>query len=180
MSERLLAYIWNTGGGDDELAEVRRMTEAEQVGFIPEVRATGLYRVDSEARVRLTHPDGRGWQAWKHLPSGRAILDNAPGKHWLPGGGNVAYLLTEEQYQTLKTEYEQAVTAYRAKQEAIRSAGDQKRLAAFAEAKRTGEPQPLESWMAPCGSRGVECSTDFVCEYAMPDGTAKIERQHTF
>lgn len=65
-------------------------------------------------------------------------------------------------------------------QEAKEQAVEEERQAKFAEARRTGERVELRSWMADCNDPREECSLDHVTEYAMPDGTTKIERQHTW
>lgn len=49
-----------------------------------------------------------------------------------------------------------------------------------ATAKATGERQILHSYMDDCKDAREECSTDYVTIYAMPDGTTKTERQHTW
>ena len=50
----------------------------------------------------------------------------------------------------------------------------------FTEAKATGEKVFLQSWVADCNDPNEECSTDIISEWAMPDGTTKITRQHTW
>lgn len=50
----------------------------------------------------------------------------------------------------------------------------------FDTAKATGEKQVLRSYTASCNDPHEECSTDAVTVYAMPDGSTKTERQHTW
>lgn len=50
----------------------------------------------------------------------------------------------------------------------------------FTLAKETGEKQLISKWIEDCDDRTLECSTDICYLYAMPDGTQKIERVHTF
>ena len=52
--------------------------------------------------------------------------------------------------------------------------------AIFATAKETGKKQYINHYMADCNDPREECSTDVVTVYAMPDGTTKTERQHTW
>jgi hypothetical protein len=52
--------------------------------------------------------------------------------------------------------------------------------AIFAVAKETGKKQYINHYMADCNDPREECSTDVVTVYAMPDGTTKTERQHTW
>lgn len=50
----------------------------------------------------------------------------------------------------------------------------------FAEAKRTNQKVLLRSFMDRCNDPNEECSSDSVVIYAMPDGTTKTERTHTW
>jgi hypothetical protein len=50
----------------------------------------------------------------------------------------------------------------------------------FEAAKTTGERQVLRSYIADCNDPKEECSTDIVTVYAMPDGTTKTVRNHTW
>lgn len=52
--------------------------------------------------------------------------------------------------------------------------------AKFAEAKETGEPVLLQSWTEDCNDPHEECSTDTIMTFAMPDGTRKTQRHHTW
>jgi hypothetical protein len=52
--------------------------------------------------------------------------------------------------------------------------------AIFVTAKETGVKQQIRHYMADCNDPQEECSTDVVTVYAMPDGTTKSERQHTW
>lgn len=52
--------------------------------------------------------------------------------------------------------------------------------AKFAEAKETGDPVVIRRWSEPCNDPYEECDVDNLVEYAMPDGTTKVERHHTW
>ena len=54
------------------------------------------------------------------------------------------------------------------------------RQAKFDEAAITGQPVVLQSYATDCNDPKEECSTDIVTVYAMPDGTTKTTRQHTW
>lgn len=54
------------------------------------------------------------------------------------------------------------------------------REARIAEAVRTGLPVEIFRTMAPCSDPREECSADLVVETAMPDGTVRTTRQHTW
>lgn len=54
------------------------------------------------------------------------------------------------------------------------------RAAKFAEARETGKPVILAKWSEDCDDLEEECSMDIVTEYAMPDGSTKRKRSHTW
>ena len=55
-----------------------------------------------------------------------------------------------------------------------------KRAQAFAESISTGKPVILRSWSEECDGSVDECDVDNLYEYAMPNGTTKIERNHSY
>ena len=50
----------------------------------------------------------------------------------------------------------------------------------FALARETGKPVEISRFMAECNDSREECSTDLITVLAMPDGTEKTTRQHTW
>lgn len=52
--------------------------------------------------------------------------------------------------------------------------------ALFAKARETGEKQVIEQYSVPCNVPEEDCDIDIVTIYAMPDGTRKTERHHTW
>jgi len=54
------------------------------------------------------------------------------------------------------------------------------RQAIFDTAKETGEKQVLRSYATDCNDPKEECSTDIITVYAMPDGSTKTDRTHTW
>jgi len=57
---------------------------------------------------------------------------------------------------------------------------DEKTVAIFAKAKETGEKQVLRQWSGECNDPDESCDIDNIYEYAMPDGSVKTERHHTW
>ena len=47
-------------------------------------------------------------------------------------------------------------------------------------AKQTREMQVIDKWMEECNDPKEECNTDLVTAYAMPNGTKKFVRNHTW
>jgi hypothetical protein len=70
--------------------------------------------------------------------------------------------------------------AARAKKQAALDAKLDKRAIAFAEAKRTNERVVLRRWSEGCDGSTEECDVDNLTEYALPDGTTKVVRNHTW
>ena len=78
-------------------------------------------------------------------------------------------------------EYANPINEAKAAAKVEREKKEEKRVAEiFATAKKTGKPQELSHWTDDCNDPSEECSTDIVHLYAMPDGTAKKTRQHTW
>ena len=50
----------------------------------------------------------------------------------------------------------------------------------FEIAKQTGKKQEIESWTEECNDPNEECNVDQIVIYAMPDGSRKKERYHTW
>lgn len=50
----------------------------------------------------------------------------------------------------------------------------------FELAKQTGEKQLISKWMEDCNDPKEECSTDLCCLWAMPNGSKKTTRNHTW
>jgi hypothetical protein len=79
----------------------------------------------------------------------------------------------------VKDEYEKRLAEIE-REKADKLAAEQKRAEVFAKARTTGEKQVLDNWMAPCNDPNEQCSDDACTEYALPDGTTKVERVHTW
>lgn len=50
----------------------------------------------------------------------------------------------------------------------------------FSKAKETGKPQIINRWSEACNDPHESCDIDNIVEYAMPDGSKKTERYHTW
>lgn len=50
----------------------------------------------------------------------------------------------------------------------------------FKQARETGEKVELERWTAGCDDPSADCDLDIIVKYAMPDGSTKTERYHTY
>lgn len=104
-----------------------------------------------------------------------------------PCGDAMAYEISPEDEKILVREQEVAMaeaakTASLLATEAEAEQARQDAIAneAFNKARATGKPIVLNSWTEDCDDPREECSTDVVTLYAMPDGTRKTKRQHTW
>ena len=91
-------------------------------------------------------------------------------------------LLAEQVTAKEKAEKEAAEAAEKkaAEEAAQNAAAEAERQAKFDKARKTGRPVLLQKWSEPCNDPREECSLDICCQYAMPDGTIKTERNHTW
>jgi hypothetical protein len=94
-------------------------------------------------------------------------------------------LISDELVKTLGEEftYEEAVAYMQPSNDAKtakKGEAQAKIDAIYALAKETGEKQLLSSWSDDCNDPEEDCSLDMVYEYAMPDGSIKNERSHTW
>lgn len=74
-------------------------------------------------------------------------------------------------------EYAKPIQEARDKKEAVYNAQLEER---FSEAKSTGKPVVLRSYHEDCDDSGEDCDVDILTVYAMPDGTKKTIRTHTW
>lgn len=102
-------------------------------------------------------------------------------------GDFMAYEISPEDEEILAREQEVAVAeaakvTARAEAEAQfeKAKEDSIEKGKFDMARETGKPIILNSWMEDCNDPREDCSTDVVTLYAMPDGTRKTKRQHTW
>jgi hypothetical protein len=149
-------YLW-PAGTDWDLIEARLKRED-----LP---------IPDEIRARLKTED------WKRIAAETSAAP-APGGYTSYGGyrfdaAGLAAILA------LHADRKAEVDAAKARKAAER---DAKTTAAKAEAKATGKPVELARWTEECdGADGVdECSLDVCRRLAMPDGSIRISRQHTF
>jgi hypothetical protein len=77
-------------------------------------------------------------------------------------------------------EYTAHNEAKKATEEATKKAKQSRMDEFLCQAKATGEKVLIKQWMEDCNDKNMECSTDVVYEWMMPDGSTKTTRQHTF
>ena len=135
-----------------------------------------------ERKIVLRWHDGEYLSGWEVFGAAAALLEELGLAEYVDGWG---YHVADAAVKALGKEftYSQAVEFTRPAREAAeaqKAAADQERQAKFDEARETGKPVLLQKWTEPCNDPREECSLDIVQQYAMPDGSVKTERNHTW
>lgn len=158
-------------GGDTGKEELLEVYIAEKQGnFKDEVYVTHSF--PNAKRYQI--PTGVARELTQHkyalnLPNGKKVL--AVGNHY-----GQKWLIPEEIAQQIIEaieKHEREKTEKAAEKEA-------QTQAIFEKAKQTETPQELVQYCDDCGDPNEECSIDIVTIYAMPDGTRKEQRSHTW
>ena len=143
--------------------------------------------ISGEKHIQLRYHDGEYLSGWSPVGQSSDIMQKLGlaeyvsgwGLHVEPktikelGGPEFTYQQALELSQTREHAKEQAKKAAQEKQDAALQA-------AINKARETGKPVLLKSWMEDCSDPREECSLDLVTIHALPDGTTRTERQHTW
>ena len=98
----------------------------------------------------------------------------------LPSSESSIFYITEDQFKQIKSWIENEDKKAEAEKAAKAKEEEERKQTIFEKAKETGEKQILSRWTDDCNNPREECSTDIVTVWAMPDGTTKTTRQHTW
>lgn len=132
---------------------------------------TGYF--DGDPNYRYTAADGTEvtWSDVTYLGHVEAKRPN----------GTVAWV---ERVAYIPNDRLEAIRAEKAAKAAAKAAkkaeAEAKRAAAFELARDLGQPAAIRSWTDSCNDRSKECSTDILTEYALPDGSTRTDRVHTY
>jgi hypothetical protein len=138
--------------------------------------------IDGNVKIKASYHDGEylsGYQVWGHAAK---LLGDLKLVKRISGWG---YLINDDVIKEIGEEFTYAQAAEFAqpkldaiaKEKAEREAAIQ---AKFKEVKETGKPVILFSYSEECNDPKEDCDVDNIIEYAMPDGTVKTERHHTW
>jgi hypothetical protein len=174
------ALIVEHGGFDCELAYVTRPTaeEIDNGGWSDWFKSLIHYVCDDTPRHKV--------ESYNHniylnsIKSAQEVIKGSKSAGACPGTNNSIYYLTDEQWDAILSEYNALLQSKLDKIAKTEDEETEKKDKAFAEAARTGEPVVINSWMEDCDGSVEECSTDMVTLCAMPDGTTKTSRSHSF
>jgi hypothetical protein len=185
-----------------EAEENRKKQEAERKNKLIESGVaklalvfSGSYQSDVEIWYVMDATDKESYQDWcreqmrdyvklvytvgNHNNIAKEIHKNRKSDGMLRSEG-VCYYLTDEEAKAIKAEDTKEKDAKKALEEEIVKNDGKRVEEIFTKARETGEKQILSSTMCECNDKSEECSTDIVTVYAMPDGTTKTNRQHTW
>jgi hypothetical protein len=159
-------------------AEDQAAKAAEKVAREEEVRAIRA----GEKAIAVHYHDGEYLSGYEVYGPAAQLLEEIGLAKYVTDWG---YHVPDKTVQTLGETftYPAAVEYMRPAQEATAAKKTEalaKIAAAYAEAKATGKPAVLATWMEDCDGSVPDCSTDAVTKWAMPNGTTKITRIHTF
>lgn len=135
-----------------------------------------------EKAITVRYHDGEYLSGWEVFSQAANLLEGLGLAKYVNGWG---YHVPSEVVRALGESftYPAAVEHTRPAAEAAvakkAQAADDRR-AKFDTARQTGKPVLLRRWTADCSDPEEECNLDIVCEWAMPDGSLKTERQHTW
>ena len=151
---------------------------AEEAARQEEIRAMKA----GERKIVLHWHDGEYLSGWKVFSPAADLLEELGLAEYVDGWG---YHVADAAVKALGKEftYSQAVEFTRPVREAAeaqRAAAEAERQAKFERARETGRPVLLAQWTEPCSDPREECSLDIIRQYAMPDGSVKVERNHTW
>ena len=126
--------------------------------------------------------DGEYLQGWEVYGEEAEMLERIGAAEYVSGWGyeikpQVVEALGSEFTYAQAVEYMQPENDAKAAKKAKAAA---ERAAKFQQAKETGKPIKLVSYSDECDGSVDECNLDIITVYAMPDGSTKTTRTHTF
>ena len=149
---------------------------AEEAARQEEIRAMKA----GEQKITLHYHDGEYLSGYEVFGAAADLLEELGLAEYVDGWG---YHVADAAALGEEFTYSQAVEFTRPAREAAeaqKAAAYAARQAKFDEARETGRPVLLQKWSEPCSDPREECSLDIVQQYAMPDGSVKTERNHTW
>jgi len=166
--------IGNNEITDEELLFVK----AKRIELMSEIKAINLEKAAEEKvkREATVNFYSSGWESHQIHIDTRYDIDTQLEKE-------ANYYPDDCTFESLKNDFEKAFNKRKEEKEAVekRAAKRKEEIAKIKEkAIASGEKQTLDSWQTGCDDPDEECNLDFVTKWAMPDGTEKITRQHTW
>lgn len=170
---------------DEIIAELERKKEVEKAieaqkkaDREEEIRAIKA----GEKTITIKWTDGEYLQAYEAFGEAGNLLEELGIAKYIDGWGvrvdqKLVEALGEEFTYQQAFEFTQPKRDQETAKEAQKKAELEKK---FAEAKRTGKKVEIFRTTAECNNPKIECSLDIIIIWAMPNGTQKEERIHTY
>ena len=167
------------------VAELKRRKEEEKTRKEAERQARKTRKeaiLTGEEKIKLHYHDGEYLTGWEVHGEAAEVLEELGLARYVEGWG---HHVNHDAVQALGEEFtyaeaEEFVRPIVEREKAAQVARRAAREARFVEARKTGKPVELERTTDECDGSVCECSLDLIVRYAMPDGTTKIERIHTY
>ena len=159
-------------------ATIRAEKDAKDAAKVAEIEAV----TSGATPIVVTYHDGEYLSGWMVHGYGGDLLEKIGLAKHIDGWGRIvdaAVVVALGESFTYPDAVKFAQPALDAKAEKIRVA-QESLVAKFAEAKASGQPVKISSWMEDCNSPKEDCSFDSMAKYAMPDGTTKTSRSHCY
>lgn len=153
-----------------KLSYVVKCNEEEQQEYAEWFKPRAHLRSVDDETIELKH---------SHGPVVSSIIARQSQGSYPSGESSIWYITDEEEEEVL-AEVEAIEQAEVKEKELKKAAREAERKAKFDEAHETGEPVILRMWSEDCDDPREECSLDNIVEYAMPDGSVKTVRSHTY
>lgn len=138
--------------------------------------------INGEQKIKVHFHDGEYLSGWRVFDIEAELLEELGVARYVSGWGTrvedglVERFGEEFTYQQALEYAEPKIKAKKEKEEAKKRAIQEK----FEQAKQTGQPVEIRRWTTGCNDPDEDCDLDIVIEYAMPDGSTKIVRHHTW
>jgi hypothetical protein len=167
------------------IAELHRIEDEEKAKAAAEKARKEAEKqgiLNSSIKIKVEYHDGEYLSGYEVYGQAGELLEEIGAAKYIEGWG---YRVDFELVEALGKEftYAKAMEYTRPAREA-KAAKEQaekaEKQAKFDEAKTTGKPVELKRYTAECNDPQEECNMDIVTVYAMPDGSTKTVRMHTW
>lgn len=141
---------------------------------------------NNKIKIKLSYHDGEYLSGYSVYGEEAGVLKELDLASYVSGWGNyvkdeVVKALGEEFYYSDLLAYVKPMIEAKETKKLEKEGKEKKRVAEiFTKAKETGEKQVLSQTYGPCNDPDEECNLDSITTWAMPDGTTKVTRSHTW
>ena len=167
------------------IAELHRMEDEEKAKAAAEKERKEAEKqgiLNSSIKIKVEYHDGEYLSGYEVYGQAGELMEEIGAAKYIEGWG---YRVDFELVEALGKEFTYAkVMEYTRPAREAKAAKEQaekaEKQAKFDEAKTTGKPVELKRYTTECNDPREECNMDIVTVYAMPDGSTKTVRRHTW